>query len=252
MNGCTFTARAQKADALTDISGVYGEKENEEAVTVNGCEGSYYTVKDGDTTTMVCLWFNPEEGAAYAITVTDAAMDKDSLLAVAEASVIVQEADPWTLLNEEQATVYSDIISDYLHAHTDLQEDVLTADEKNELYGEYMLALDAQNFGYALKDIDNNGMPELLMATDDTENDFYHCLVVAMYRTTEDGAELVFESGERDRWYYVGDNLFAHVGSSSATDSFDTLCAYEGGQMVDLGFSVEPETYEQLAVTYLF
>ena len=53
----------------------------------------------------------------------------------------------------------------------------------------------------------------------------------------------VFQSGERSRYYYAGDDLFAFHGSSGAADSVDNVQKYLNGEMTELEGAAEVSTY---------
>ena len=74
-----------------------------------------------------------------------------------------------------------------------------------------------------------------------------------MYTLDEnDNAKLVFTSAERDRYYSVGDDLFAHVGASSADSSLETTERYVNGAMTDTGEVADPANYTPVADTVTF
>ena len=260
LNGQAYTFRAQDADELTDISGVYGEAEETSESTLGGNPCRSMLVPDGEEFTSVLLWYNDELGVTYSLTAHGKDVkDLDMFNVAAQCCEELAEyfhmmdagVDDWSALTDEQATAASDVLGEYTGMLTDLQEDVLTDEEKEELRAEHMLALDAPAFGYCLKDMDGDGVPELIIAADANEDDtFYHGMILAMYRFTADGeSELVLKSEERSRYYYAGDNQIAYEGSSSAYDSTSTTYTLEDGQLKDLG--TPADHHENLAVVYL-
>lgn len=100
--------------------------------------------------------------------------------------------------------------------------------------------------GYAVEDLDDNGIPELAIGTI-SGDDFYGKLIFVLY-TVDSGGEAVpiFSSIERDRYYYAGGNRFANLGSSSAADSFVTTLKLEGEGLVDMTFTTDPAEYVQM------
>lgn len=103
-----------------------------------------------------------------------------------------------------------------------------------------------ETVGYAVEDLDDNGIPELAIGTI-SGDDFYGKLIFALY-TVDSGGEPVsiFSSMERDRYYYAGGNRFANLGSSSAADSFVTTLKLEVEGLVDMTFTTDPAEYVQM------
>ena len=100
--------------------------------------------------------------------------------------------------------------------------------------------------GYLIKDLDGDGNPELLVGTI-AEDDFCGKMILELFFINSYGvAQRVFTSSERNRYYYAGDNNFAHIGSSSAFESFDTTEAYQNGKMNDLTCVTEEYVQAQL------
>lgn len=107
-----------------------------------------------------------------------------------------------------------------------------------------------QNIGYTVEDLDGNGSPELIVGTTaNVSDDFFGKLIFELYTLDENGALIKsFDSWERNRYYYAGDNLFAYLGSSSASDSVETTVKWENNSLTDLG-TITPQTaYVQLAL----
>lgn len=103
-----------------------------------------------------------------------------------------------------------------------------------------------ETVGYAVEDLDDNGIPELAIGTI-SGDDFYGKMIFVLY-TVDSGGETVpiFSSMERDRYYYAGGNRFANLGSSSAADSFVTTLKLEGEGLVDMTFTTDPAEYVQM------
>ena len=103
--------------------------------------------------------------------------------------------------------------------------------------------------GYAVKDLDGNGISELIIGTV-SGDDFYGKLILLLYTINNDGDALqIFSSTDRNRYYYAGDNRFANLGSSSASDSFVTTLKLEDEEMVDMTFTTKPTDYVQMTLT---
>lgn len=105
-----------------------------------------------------------------------------------------------------------------------------------------------ENLGYGIMDLDGDGAPELVIgSTERVTDEFYGSLVLELYTLGADGSAVnLLSSTERDRYYSLGDNRFAHHGSSSASDSFDTTVALESGSLRDLGYAAEPKDHAPL------
>lgn len=103
-----------------------------------------------------------------------------------------------------------------------------------------------ETLGYAVKDLDDNGIPELAIGTV-SGDDFYGKMILDLYTVDKDGEPvLIFSSIERNRYYYAGGNRFANLGSSSAADSFVTTLKLEGEGLVDMTFTTDPAEYVQM------
>ena len=106
----------------------------------------------------------------------------------------------------------------------------------------------SKNIGITVKDIDGNGIMDMVVGTTATITDeFYGKMIFALYTLDQQGnPKAVFISEARDRYYYEGGSLFAHIGSSSASDSLNTTMEYKNGKMVDTGKTTNPSLYVQM------
>ena len=112
-------------------------------------------------------------------------------------------------------------------------------------YGEKSL----ENIGYAIADLDSDGTPELLIGALAGE-DFYGGMIFALYALDHNGIhQLVFDSGERNRYYYAGENCFANVGAGAFDESFETTLKFEDGELIDMTYTTAPEDYVQMELT---
>lgn len=103
-----------------------------------------------------------------------------------------------------------------------------------------------ETVGYAVDDLDDNGVPELIIGTISTD-DFYGKLIFVLYTMDDDGEPVqVFSSIERNRYYYAGGTRFANIGSSGADSSYVTTLKLEGEGMVDMTFTTDPKDYVQM------
>ena len=97
--------------------------------------------------------------------------------------------------------------------------------------------------GYAIDDLDDDGIPELIIGTISTD-DFYGKLIFVLYTVDEGGKPVqIFSSIER---YYAGGIGFANIGSSGADSSYATTLKLEGEGLVDMTFTTDPKAYAQM------
>ena len=154
---------------------------------------------------------------------------------------------------EETPTVeqaYAVVIGEYYTAleqrwnGAELMEDGLNY-MAADCYGDAPL----ENLGYAIADIDGDGVQELLIGTIKAD-EFYEKMVFSLYTLDENGVnKLVFDGTERNRYYYAGENRFANLGSSASNDSFETTVKLEEGEMIDMTYTTAPADYVQLELT---
>ena len=108
-----------------------------------------------------------------------------------------------------------------------------------------------ESVGYAVDDLDDDGIPELIIGTISTD-DFYGKLIFVLYTVSDNGEPVqIFSSNERDRYYYAGGVRFANLGSSSLDDSYVTTLKLEGEGLVDMTFTTDPKDYVQMELTPL-
>ena len=106
-----------------------------------------------------------------------------------------------------------------------------------------------ENLGYAIADIDGDGVQELLIGTIKAD-EFYEKMVFSLYTLDENGVnKLVFDGTERNRYYYAGENRFANLGSSAFNDSFETTVKLQEGEMIDMTYTTAPADYVQPELT---
>lgn len=154
---------------------------------------------------------------------------------------------------EETPTVeqaYAVVIGEYYTAleqrwnGAELMEDGLNY-MAADCYGEEPL----ENLGYAIEDIDGDGVQELLIGPIKAD-EFYEKMIFSLYTLDENGVnKLVFDGTERNRYYYAGENRFANLGSSAFNDSFETTVKLEDGEMIDMTYTTAPADYVQMELT---
>lgn len=118
----------------------------------------------------------------------------------------------------------------------------------------YLLALaygaePLENIGYAISDVEGDGSPELLIGSL-TGDEYFGKMIFALYTLDQDGAaSLLFESEEKNRYYYVGENRFANLGQFSADEYFETTLKLEDSEMIDMTYTTQPTDYVQMDLT---
>ena len=106
-----------------------------------------------------------------------------------------------------------------------------------------------KDIGFSVTDLDGDGVSELVIGTVGMDDDYCGKLILDLYTLEQDSAQPVFVSGERDRYYYAGDCLFANIASSGAADTAETTFRYAGGKMENLGYVTEAGSYTQMELT---
>lgn len=154
---------------------------------------------------------------------------------------------------EETPTVeqaYAVVIGEYYTAleqrwnGADLMEDGLNY-MAADCYGDEPL----ENLGYAIVDLDGDGIQELLIGPIKAD-EFFDKMIFSLYTLDENGVnKLVFDGTERNRYYYAGKNRFANLGSSAFNDSFETTVKLEEGEMIDMTYTTAPADYVQMELT---
>lgn len=143
-------------------------------------------------------------------------------------------------------TVYKQVIDRYRTALEDNYDGQQLTDSGLNLM---VKDIAPNKIGYAVKDLDGNGISELIIGTI-SGDDFYGKLILLLYTINNDGDALqIFSSTDRNRYYYAGDNRFANFGSYSASDSFVTTLKLEDEEMVDMTFTTKPTDYVQMTLT---
>lgn len=161
-----------------------------------------------------------------------------------------QVPDPW-----EQPTtlgVYATVIGEYYAALSEGYD----AAQMMELGLNYMtadrfFAEPLEDIGYVVTDLDEDGMEELVIGSL-KDDEFYGKLIFSLYTLDEKGVpQLLFDSTERNRYYYAGSFCFANLGSSGWNSSFVTTLKLEGHEMIDMTYTTDPADYVQMELTPL-
>ena len=102
---------------------------------------------------------------------------------------------------------------------TDFSHDLLSA---NDYY---------QTPGWLLRDLDGDGIPELLLGANWDEG---HTVIFNIYRSGGTRAVRVVNGWNRNRWYLCADGSLANEGSSSAFESSYSYYRYTSGELQHL------------------
>ncbi|MDD6189349.1 MAG: hypothetical protein PUB32_07235 [Clostridiales bacterium] len=106
-----------------------------------------------------------------------------------------------------------------------------------------------EEIGYTVTDLDGDGTAELAIGSM-VEDDFFGKMIFTLYTLDDEGVPLLlFDSTERNRYYYAGGFKFANLGSSDWQDSFVTTLKLEDKEMIDMTYTTEPEDYVQMNLT---
>lgn len=152
-----------------------------------------------------------------------------------------QDDDKMPNVYTELINKYSNALSKKMNPGSLIQNDMSLL--MAECYGENPY----DNIGYLVNDLDNNGTLDLMIAvTDKISDDFYGKIVFDLYTIDDNGAAIkVFDSNERNRFYYAGNNQFANIGASSADDNVSTCVELNGTKAVDMKTTISPDKYVQ-------
>lgn len=101
-------------------------------------------------------------------------------------------------------------------AQTDFSHDLLSA---NDYY---------QTPGWLLRDLDGDGIPELLLGADWGDG---HSVIFNIYRLDGAKAVRVVDGWNRSRWYLCTDGSLAHEGSDGASEGTFSYYRYENGAL---------------------
>ena len=191
-----------------------------------------FSDKDGDTIAHVNLSYDPHSPV---LTATLTAADRINVNGVEAEKPAVP-------------VVYEPILKQY---RTALEENWTGQQMVNAGLNYMIRDVAPESVGYAVDDLDDDGIPELIIGTISTD-DFYGKLIFVLYTVSDNGEPVqIFSSNERDRYYYAGGIRFANLGSSSFDDSYVTTLKLEGEGLVDMTFTTDPKDYVQMELTPL-
>lgn len=126
-------------------------------------------------------------------------------------------------INEAFVNFYYDIIDHYENA---ISENWTR--EQLEEAGLSPMVLDSykqgNTVGWILTDQNNDGIDELVIGCTTPSDPYFDQMIFQMYVVGDDEAELLFESSERNRWYWHDIGQVLNTGSDSAFKSYWYLC----------------------------
>ena len=112
----------------------------------------------------------------------------------------------------------------------------------------------AKHVGYTFEDMNQDGIPELIIGYQDGETDnVFNNRILAVYSYVEERTTVVLEGWARNRYYYLGNGVFLSSGSSGASSSCIEICAFEDDRLVVRDFyftEVMDDNYEEIGVYY--
>ena len=168
-------------------------------------------------------------------------------------SDFIQPSGDGKIQNKNQqstAAHYADIIS-YIAMFTRGEVDFL--DPQYKSYSAFYLPTDApinreNRFGYVLRDIDSDGVDELLLTSGEYGElyDYIYAIV-----TLKDGNAypVAYEGGTRNRFYLCQNNIISNEGSSGAANSGYEYYRFVNGNLIQIE-SVYSEPGEDSIVWY--
>lgn len=173
---------------------------------------------------------------------------KDNVLEDSEDSSGVP--DPW----EQPTTLeaYATMIGEYYAALSEGYDAAWMMElGLNYMTADRFFAEPLEDIGYVVTDLDEDGTEELVIGSL-KDDDFYGKLIFSLYTLDEKGVpQLLFDSTERNRYYYAGSFCFANLGSSGWNSSFVTSLKLEGHEMIDMTYTTNPADYVQMELTPL-
>lgn len=197
----------------------------------------------------------PEDGY-YTITVTgvkaDGSTDFKMLTSASTTSDTDSSTDTYTdripdvteTLTAKEA--YAVVIGEYYTAIEQQWDSAALMDHNfNYMISECYEDDPLKNIGYVVEDIDGDGIDELLIGAL-VDDSFYGKMIFALYTLDDKGVhQLVFDSSERNRYYYAGENRFVNVGAGAFDENFETTVKFENTEMIDMTYITDPADYVQ-------
>lgn len=140
------------------------------------------------------------------------------------AAPVAETEEPTEAPTEPAPRMYGEIMDAYHKALTEGWDmGKYTDNGLNYMPG---MVKDIAKVGYCLEDMDNDGIPELLIGEVGQPEIF------AMYTTVNGAETMVLSAGERSVFWMTSDGFFVNRGSNSASNSGYLLNSFVGGALV--------------------
>ena len=153
---------------------------------------------------------------------------------VAECELLSPGADS-VLVEQDYLSAYAPVFDSYLAFLNGAEPDGMDTTERGAYYyvlgetGCSEMVRSGGELGYCLKDLDRNGIPELLIGA--TGADYYDETLIYDMFTLENGVPVrVLVSSARVRYYLAEEDLILHEGSGGAAYSLSILYFLENGK----------------------
>ncbi|MBR4022591.1 MAG: hypothetical protein IKI94_08375 [Ruminococcus sp.] len=152
---------------------------------------------------------------------------------------------------------YNEIYSEIIDGFRNVIQNGM--DDNTEIFGDPSILYEIEgheadyNLGYAIEDLSDDGIPELIIASiNEIRNDInYGDLVYAIYTYSDNELSLAFEGSYRNSYYYIGNSSFFYRGSGGAIyEIFGTFTLQRDGKNLkcnDYYFTYEKdESFEEI------
>ncbi|MCD7884454.1 MAG: DUF1311 domain-containing protein [Lachnospiraceae bacterium] len=201
----------------------------EESVTLAGVpedSGEYYESE-------------PESVGEPSFSIAAESAGEDSSLTAAPSDLILDS-------DELMMDYYNEILQKYFTAMESGWE--MDAYDDNGLCYLAGYLTSADDIGYYLADLDEDGAAELLIGEaadeEEEENDAYPGIVYDLYTVKDGVLSQVVLSAERSRYYLCTDNVIAYEGSSSAFCSANAWYSLDGTELKLAGAVLYDDSYD--------
>ena len=242
--GCAFSWNLnpgkQYSDTGTSDSSSAAESSTAIVITKNPSSesltvgGNTWFIAHAENATLASWIFTDTDGTVYDISTAMALNPGLSLEALEGDTLAVrnvpQSFNGWSIqakfedgassLMTAPAYIY---VSDYINAYASVIEAYKSAfntKELNENISEFITS--APHIGYALKDLDKNGTPELIIAGNPAD-EYSNNIAYAIYTLSGGTPTKLCQSSARSRYYILSDLRILHEGSSGAAYSMFEL-----------------------------
>ena len=167
------------------------------------------------------------EGDTLAVRGIPAALDGWSVRALFEGTGGYVLSAPALIRVQDYMTAYGSVISSYFRAYANGATDAGYAYENgiSEFIGY------SSHVGYAIEDLDGDGMPELLIAGMGTD-DFSNGVLYDLYTLKNGQPTQIVCSSARDRYYLRADGSILNEGSGGAGHSAYIVSSVRGSELV--------------------